>query len=337
MIRLLVVDNSALMRRLLGALFRAEGDFELEFARDGGEALARLAAFRPDVLTLDVQMPGMDGLACLDRIMLERPCPVVMLSSVTEAGAEVTLEALALGAVDFVAKPGGAISLRMDEFGPLLVRKVRAAAGARVRRSARLAERVRLHMREAVPRLERDRGRMPLRASDPAARGRGAVPPAVRPGCRRRPAGRSRNRSWACPNRWRCRNVSCWWALRPAGRRRWMRCLARSRRISRGRSWSRSTCRQVSPGRWRAGSTGFASDAWSKRRSRCRCVPATPISAGVTPTSCWRSATGRSMAVAAPALPDTPLASQRGPAGDQRHGAVPAIAARGRADDRHGQ
>lgn len=144
MIKLLIVDDSALMRRLLGGVFRAEDDFEVAFARDGVEALASLETFRPDVVTLDVQMPQMDGLACLDRIMLMRPCPVVMVSSLTERGAEVTLDALQLGAVDFVAKPGGAISLAMDEFGPLLVDTVRAASKARLRGASRLAERVRL-------------------------------------------------------------------------------------------------------------------------------------------------------------------------------------------------
>jgi two-component system chemotaxis response regulator CheB len=143
-IKLLVVDDSALMRRLLGGVFKAEGDFEVAFARDGVEALGCLETFRPDVITLDVQMPHMDGLACLDRIMVMHPCPVVMVSSLTEHGAEVTLDALQLGAVDFVAKPGGAISLAMDEFGPTLVDTVRAASKARMRRASRLAERVRL-------------------------------------------------------------------------------------------------------------------------------------------------------------------------------------------------
>jgi two-component system chemotaxis response regulator CheB len=143
-IRLLIVDDSALMRRLLGALFTAAGDFELAFARDGMEALAQLASFQPHVVTLDVHMPQLDGLACLDRIMLERPCPVVMVSALTEAGAEVTLEAMQLGAVDFIAKPTGAVSLAMDELGPALVEKVRAASHARLRRSLRLTERIRL-------------------------------------------------------------------------------------------------------------------------------------------------------------------------------------------------
>lgn len=142
-IKVLIVDDSALMRRLLGDILRAHDDIEPAFARDGREALQRLHAFRPDVVTLDVTMPEMDGIACLDRIMVERPCPVVMLSALTEAGAAVTLEALALGAVDFVVKPAGAISLAMAGLAPLLVGKIRMAAKARVRQSARLTERVR--------------------------------------------------------------------------------------------------------------------------------------------------------------------------------------------------
>ncbi|WP_134499803.1 protein-glutamate methylesterase/protein-glutamine glutaminase [Microvirga pakistanensis] len=144
MIRLLIVDDSPLMRRLLGRVFAAEGDFEIAFARDGAEALEKLAAFEPDVITLDVHMPGMDGLDCLDRIMLMRPCPVVMVSSLTEAGAGITLQALELGAVDFITKPERAVSLEIDTLAPKLVEKVRAAARARLRGSLRLTERVRL-------------------------------------------------------------------------------------------------------------------------------------------------------------------------------------------------
>ena len=99
-----------------------------EFARNGVEALQQLEEFQPTVVTLDVHMPQMGGLECLDRIMVERPCPVVMVSSLTAEGAEETLEALRLGAVDFVLKPEGAVSLRIDEFAPTLVEKIRAAA-----------------------------------------------------------------------------------------------------------------------------------------------------------------------------------------------------------------
>jgi two-component system chemotaxis response regulator CheB len=142
--RLLIVDDSALMRRVLGDVFQNEPHFEVAFARDGVEALAQVHAFKPDVITLDVQMPRMDGLSCLDRIMVERPCPVVMVSSLTAEGADATLEALELGAVDFIVKPDGAVSLSIDEFAPILVERVVTAAASRLRRSHRLAERLRV-------------------------------------------------------------------------------------------------------------------------------------------------------------------------------------------------
>jgi two-component system chemotaxis response regulator CheB len=150
-IKLLVVDDSALMRRLLAEVFAREQGFVLAFARDGAEALAQLGDFQPDVITLDVNMPGLNGLETLDQIMLRRPCPVVMLSSLTTDGAEATLEALALGAVDFVAKPTGAVSMKMDALAPRLVETVKAAAAARVRRTHRLAERVRLRTARVAP------------------------------------------------------------------------------------------------------------------------------------------------------------------------------------------
>ena len=142
MIRVLVVDDSALVRKLFGGVLGKEPDLEVQFARDGVEALERLESFRPSVITLDVQMPKMGGLECLDRIMVERPCPVVMVSSLTAEGADETLEALKLGAVDFITKPEGAVSLRIDEFAPQLIAQIRAAATARMKNSARLRERV---------------------------------------------------------------------------------------------------------------------------------------------------------------------------------------------------
>jgi two-component system, chemotaxis family, protein-glutamate methylesterase/glutaminase len=141
-IKVLVVDDSALARKLFSRVLAEDADFEVQVARNGLEALTQLAPFAPDVITLDVQMPQMDGLQCLDRIMVERPCPVVMVSTVTAAGAEATLQALRLGAVDFVPKPSGAVSLRMREFGPTLKEKVRTAAAARLPATHRLRERV---------------------------------------------------------------------------------------------------------------------------------------------------------------------------------------------------
>lgn len=132
MIKLLIVDDSALMRRQLTALFKDEGDFEIRQAHNGAEAVAQNHEFMPDVVTLDINMPEMDGITALSLIMAERPVPVVMVSSLTEKGALATLEALNLGAVDYVAKPGGTISLSIHEIQADLVAKVRAATGARL-------------------------------------------------------------------------------------------------------------------------------------------------------------------------------------------------------------
>ncbi len=140
MIRLLVVDDSALMRKHLNQVFSAEGDFEIANARNGAEALVELKRFEPDVVTLDVNMPELDGISALSLIMAERPTPVVMFSSITEKGATATLEALALGAVDFIAKPGGTISLNIDAVHQELVAKVRSAANAKVRGYSRRAQ-----------------------------------------------------------------------------------------------------------------------------------------------------------------------------------------------------
>lgn len=142
MTKVLIVDDSALFRRVLSEIL-SEAGFEIAVARDGVDALAKLSTFQPDVVTLDVQMPNMSGLDCLDQIMLRRPCPVVMVSSLTAEGAEETLTALELGAVDFVPKPDGVVSLAVEELAPVLVEKVRAAATARIGRAHRLVERLR--------------------------------------------------------------------------------------------------------------------------------------------------------------------------------------------------
>jgi len=142
MTKVLVADDSALMRRHLKDLFEGQPGFEVRTVRNGEEALAELGAFDPDVITLDINMPVMDGMTCLSRIMVERPKPVVMVSSLTAAGAEATLQALSLGAVDFVRKPDGTISLSIDRICGELLAKVRAAVHAKVRRTHGLRERL---------------------------------------------------------------------------------------------------------------------------------------------------------------------------------------------------
>ncbi len=135
LISVLVVDDSALMRRALKSILADAGEFEVNAARNGVDAIEQLHRLGPDVITLDVNMPEMDGLTCLNRIMEERPTPVVMISSLTEKNALVTLEALQLGAVDYVPKPGGTVSLNIDDVAAEIVDKVRAAASAKSRRT----------------------------------------------------------------------------------------------------------------------------------------------------------------------------------------------------------
>lgn len=141
MIKVLIVDDSALMRRQLTQLFESEGDFTVLTARNGEMAVSENQQFQPDVITLDINMPQMDGLTALSIIMTERPVPVVMFSSLTEQGALATFEALNLGAVDYVPKPDGTISLTIDEVRDELIAKVRAAAKAKLKTKVKVAAR----------------------------------------------------------------------------------------------------------------------------------------------------------------------------------------------------
>lgn len=156
MIKLLIVDDSALMRRQLTQIFASAGDFEIVLARNGREAVEQNRTFQPDVVTLDINMPEMDGLTALSLIMAERPVAVVMVSSLTEQGALATFEALNLGAVDYIVKPGGTISLSIDEIKVELVAKVRAASRARIKGRVStvsgLAQRMRVPSEKIVPR-----------------------------------------------------------------------------------------------------------------------------------------------------------------------------------------
>jgi two-component system, chemotaxis family, protein-glutamate methylesterase/glutaminase len=130
-VRVLIVDDSAVMRQLLSTLLSADPDIEVVgTASDPHIARERIKVLNPDVITLDVEMPRMDGLTFLRKIMTLRPTPVVMVSTLTQAGAEVTLEALEIGAVDFVAKQTA--DAGREQFAAELQTKVKAAARTRV-------------------------------------------------------------------------------------------------------------------------------------------------------------------------------------------------------------
>ena len=132
-IRVAIVDDSALMRRMLTEALAAEPGFEVVgHAADPYEAREMIKSANPDVLTLDVEMPRMDGLTFLEKIMTLRPMPVVMVSTLTREGADATVRALELGAIDCIAKPNGAEGERFADFRDELVGKLKVAAHVRL-------------------------------------------------------------------------------------------------------------------------------------------------------------------------------------------------------------
>ena len=133
-IRVLIVDDSALVRRILSEVLSADPALEVVgTASDAYMARDKIKQLNPDVLTLDVEMPKMDGVTFLRNLMRLRPMPVVMVSSLTEHGAEVTLDALAVGAVDYLPKPKIDIAATLTDYADELRAKIRSAATARVR------------------------------------------------------------------------------------------------------------------------------------------------------------------------------------------------------------
>lgn len=138
--RVLVVDDSALIRSLLTEIINSQGDLEVVGAAPNPlVAREMIKQLNPDVLTLDVEMPKMDGLDFLERLMRLRPMPVVMISSLTERGSEITLRALELGAVDFVTKPKISIADGIKEYADLIGDKIRAASLAKIKQPVALA------------------------------------------------------------------------------------------------------------------------------------------------------------------------------------------------------
>lgn len=135
MIRVVVVDDSALVRSLLAEIINRQSDMEcVGTANDPLIAREMIRELNPDVITLDIEMPKMDGIDFLGRLMRLRPMPVVMISTLTERGAEITMRALELGAVDFVAKPRIGLADGIKDLANQIVEKVRVAASAHIRR-----------------------------------------------------------------------------------------------------------------------------------------------------------------------------------------------------------
>jgi len=148
--KILVIDDSALMRKQLRIILES-ADYEVDIARNGEEGLEKIKSGQPDAVTLDINMPVMDGLTCLSHIMTDMPLPVVMVSSLTEKGALSTFEALEMGAIDYVAKPGGTVSLNITDIEKELLTKLKVALRSRIGKARNLRERL-IKQREQVVR-----------------------------------------------------------------------------------------------------------------------------------------------------------------------------------------
>ncbi|HEY2459454.1 MAG TPA: chemotaxis response regulator protein-glutamate methylesterase [Candidatus Acidoferrum sp.] len=151
--RVLVVDDSAFMRKVLETIFNADEHLQVVgHAKDGREAVALAESLKPDVITMDINMPHLDGLQATGQIMTTNPRPIVIVSSESREGAASTLKALELGAIEFVGKPSSGIDLDMQSVREELLRKVRMAAKVRVVRTAsRLAYTLQNGDRNLVP------------------------------------------------------------------------------------------------------------------------------------------------------------------------------------------
>ncbi|MEW5921483.1 MAG: chemotaxis response regulator protein-glutamate methylesterase [Bacillota bacterium] len=132
--RVLIVDDSALMRKYLREIIAEDRELEVVgAARDGLEAVELNLSLQPDVITMDINMPRMDGLTAIQHIMVQRPCPVLVVSSLSQKGALVTFEALELGAVDYVPKPDGTVSLGIKDAAREIREKIKAVRRAKPR------------------------------------------------------------------------------------------------------------------------------------------------------------------------------------------------------------
>jgi two-component system chemotaxis response regulator CheB len=166
-IRVLIADDSAFMRKVLNSILTADAGFAVAGeARDGREAVSQAESLKPDVITMDINMPHVDGLQATEQIMSANPRPIVIVSSESREGAEITLKALELGAIDFVAKPSSGVDLDMSSVRDELLRKLRVAAKVRV---VRTASRSKLGQEVAASAPRTEPGMAAVSAKPPAA------------------------------------------------------------------------------------------------------------------------------------------------------------------------
>ncbi|OCA83819.1 protein-glutamate methylesterase/protein-glutamine glutaminase [Pseudobacillus wudalianchiensis] len=156
--KVIVVDDSAFMRKLITEFLSLHPELEVvATARNGKDAIGKIKEFKPDVVTMDVEMPEMDGLDALGYIMENMPTPIVMLSSLTGTGAETTFQAMEKGAVDFIKKPSGTISLDLHRIKDELIEKVLAASKANLRSVTSV-----VHPITQIPAVQNKKDRKPV-------------------------------------------------------------------------------------------------------------------------------------------------------------------------------